>query len=72
MVALGERFLYASEIAGALVIGLVFIGTALSGNTAADLKWKLIIGAVICFSFSLVFFVMYTNSKKERLRKRIS
>jgi hypothetical protein len=72
MVALGERFLYASEIAGSLVIGLVFIGTALSGNTAVDLKWKLIIGAVLCFSFSLVFLVMYLNSVKDMQKKRIS
>jgi hypothetical protein len=72
MVALGERFLYGSEIAGSLVIGLVFIGTALSGSTADDLKWKLIIGAVICFSFSLVFLVMYLNSAKDMQKKRIS
>ncbi len=72
MVALGERFLYGSEIAGSLVIGLVFIGTAMSGDTAADLRWKLIIGAVLCFSFSLVFLVMYMNSTKDGHKKRIS
>jgi len=72
MVALGERFLYGSEIAGSLVIGLIFIGTAVSMDSSNSMRWKLIIGAVICFSFSLAFFVMYTNSKKERLRKRIS
>lgn len=69
MVALGERFLYGSEIAGSLVIGLIFIGMALTG--APDMRWKLIIGAVLCFSFSLVFLVMYLNGNKERQKKKI-
>ncbi len=72
MVALGERFLYGSEIAGSLVIGLIFIGTAVSSGTDPDIRWKLIIGAVLCFSCSLVFLVMYHNTNKERQKRKIS
>lgn len=71
MVALGERFLYGSEIAGALVIGLIFIGTAISSGTNPDMRWKLIIGAVLCFSISLIFAAMYLNTKKEREKRKI-
>ncbi len=69
MVALGERFLFGSEIAGSVIIGLVFVGMALTGEP--DMRWKLIIGAVLCFSFSLVFLVMYLNGVKEREKKKI-
>lgn len=69
MVALGERFLFGSEIAGSLVIGLVFVGSALGAEP--DMRWKLIIGAVLCFCFALIFTVMYLNSQKEK-RKQIT
>ncbi|PKL60255.1 MAG: hypothetical protein CVV33_03615 [Methanomicrobiales archaeon HGW-Methanomicrobiales-4] len=69
MVALGERFLYGTEIAGSMVIGLIFIGSALGAESG--MRWKLIIGAVLCFSFSLVFLVMYMNGNKERQKKKI-
>lgn len=67
MVALGERFLFGSEIAGSLVIGLVFVGSALGAEP--DMRWKLIIGAVLCFCFSLIFTVMYLNSQKEKKKQ---
>ena len=69
MVALGERFLYGTEIAGSLIIGLIFVGSALSAES--DMRWKLIIGAVLCFCFSLLFFVMYINGNKERQKKKV-
>ena len=69
MVALGERFLYGSEIGGSLVIGLIFVGTALGAEP--DMRWKLIVGAVLCFCISLFFGVMYMNSTKERKKKII-
>jgi hypothetical protein len=67
MVAFGERFLYGSEIAGSMVIGLTFIYGALKAEN--DVRWKFIIGAVLCFCISLVFLVMYLNEKKEREKK---
>jgi hypothetical protein len=70
MVTLGERFLYGTEIAGSLVIGLIFIGSALGAEN--DMRWKLVVGAVLCFCFSLVFLVMYLNGKKERQKKKIT
>ena len=69
MVALGERFIYGTEIAGALVIGLVFIGSALGADE--NMRWKLIIGAVLCFCIALFFLVMYMNGDKERQKKKI-
>jgi hypothetical protein len=69
MVVLGERFLYAAEIAGSLIIGLAFIGSAIGAED--DMRWKLIIGAVLCFCFSLVFVVMYINGNKEREKKKL-
>jgi hypothetical protein len=42
---------------------------ALTGET--DMRWKLIIGSVLCFSFSLIFLVMYLNGSKERQKKKI-
>lgn len=70
MIALGERFLYGTEIAGSMVIGLIFIGSALGAEN--DMRWKLIIGAVLCFCISLVFLVMYRNGNKERQKKKIT
>lgn len=69
MVALGERFIYGTEIAGALVIGLVFVGSAMSADN--DMRWKLIIGGVLCFCIALFFLVMYMNGKKEPKKKII-
>ncbi|MFH0967634.1 MAG: hypothetical protein V1862_08125 [Methanobacteriota archaeon] len=69
MVTLGERFLYGTEIVGSMVIGLIFIVSALGADS--DMRWKLIIGAVLCFCFSLVFLVMYMNENKERQKKKI-
>ncbi len=68
MVALGERFLYGSEIAGTMIIGLVFVGMALGAES--DMRWKLIIGAVLCFSAALVFLVMYRNTTREQQKRK--
>ena len=68
MVTFGEKFLYGTEIAGAMVIGLIFIMSALGAEN--DMRWKLIIGAVLCFCFSLAFLVMYLNGNKERQKKK--
>lgn len=69
MVVLGERFLFWSEIVGSLIIGLIFIGSAL--NAENEMRWKLVIGGVLCFCISLTFFVMYMNGNKERQKKKI-
>jgi sugar phosphate permease len=69
MVALGERFIYGTEIAGALIIGLALIGSAFGAED--DMRWKFIIGGVLCFCISLVFLVMYVNGSKERNKKKI-
>ena len=69
MVALGERFLYGSEIAGSMIIGLIFIYNAF--KVESDVRWKFIIGAVLCFCISLVFLVMYLNGAKERQKKKL-
>ena len=69
MVTFGERFLYGTEIAGSMVIGLIFIGSALGAEN--DMRWKFIIGAVLCFCISLTFLVMYLNGNKERQKKII-
>ena len=68
MVQLGERFLYAFEITGACIIGLIFIGMAFQED--ADTAWKLIIGGVLCFCIALFFGVMYLTNSKERENKR--
>ena len=68
MVQLGERFLYAFEITGACIIGLIFIGMAFQED--ADMAWKLIIAGVLCFCIALFFGVMYLTNSKERESKR--
>lgn len=67
MVEFGERFLYASEVAGSLLIGCIFIYMAFVA--AVEDRWKMMIAAVLCFSLSLFFCLMYINSKKEREKK---
>ncbi|NLV25599.1 MAG: hypothetical protein GXY48_00265 [Methanomicrobiales archaeon] len=69
MVQLGERFLYAFEVAGACIIGLIFVAMAVTSESA-DMAWKLIIAAVLCFSIGLVFAVMYITNNREREKKR--
>ena len=54
MVQLGERFLYAFEITGACIIGLIFVGMAVTSDSA-DMAWKLVIAAVLCFCIALFF-----------------
>ncbi|HPY60714.1 MAG TPA: hypothetical protein PLG55_08330 [Methanospirillum sp.] len=68
MIQLGERFLYGFEIAGACIIGLIFIGMAFSSDP--DTAWKLVIAAVLCFSIALFFGVMYLTNKKEREKRQ--
>ncbi|HWQ68248.1 MAG TPA: hypothetical protein VN372_15440 [Methanospirillum sp.] len=70
MVALGERFLYYSEIAGSTIIGIAFIWAAISAKP--EDSWKFVIAAVLCFCFTLAFAVMYITSGKEREKKRIT
>ena len=69
MVQLGERFLYAFEIAGACIIGLIFVFMAVTAETS-DMAWKLIIAAVLCFCIALFFGVMYLTNSKEREKNR--
>ena len=69
MIQLGERFLYGFEIAGACIIGLIFIGMALTSDP--DTAWKLVIAAVLCFSIALFFGVMYLTNKKEREKRQV-
>mgnify|MGYP000844258065 CR=1 FL=1 len=70
MVQLGERFLYAFEIAGACIIGLIFVGLAVTSESS-DMAWKLVIAAVLCFCFALFFGALYITNSKEREKKRL-
>ncbi|HPP77593.1 hypothetical protein [Methanospirillum sp.] len=69
MVQLGERFLYAFEITGACIIGLIFVGMAVTSQSA-DMAWKLMIAAVLCFCIALFFGVMYMTNAKEREKRK--
>jgi hypothetical protein len=69
MVQLGERFLYAFEITGACIIGLIFVGMAMTSESA-DMAWKLVIAAVLCFCIALFFGVMYITNTKEREKRK--
>ncbi|PWR74780.1 hypothetical protein ACKUB1_14010 [Methanospirillum stamsii] len=69
MVQLGERFLYAFEITGACIIGLIFVVMAVSAESA-DMAWKLVIAAVLCFCIGLVFGVMYISNNREKEKNR--
>ena len=68
MVELGERFLFGTEIVGALLIGCIFIFMAYGAKP--DLAWKMIIAAVLCFCFALFFGLMYITSSREREKKK--
>lgn len=69
MVQLGERFLYAFEITGACIIGIIFIAMAVTSQDA-DMAWKLIIAGVLCFCIGLFFGVMYITNSRERESKK--
>lgn len=68
MVQLGERFLYGFEIAGACVIGLIFIYMAFTADSG-DMAWKLVIAAVLCFCIALFFGLLYVTNVRNREKK---
>lgn len=69
MVQLGERFLYAFEITGACIIGIIFVAMAITAESA-DMAWKLVIAAVLCFCIGLIFGVMYITNNREKEKNR--
>jgi hypothetical protein len=69
MIELGEKFLFGTEIAGAIVIGFIFIYLAL--KAAPDMAWKIMIAAVLCFCCALFFGLMYMSGRREREKKKM-
>jgi len=68
MVELGERFLFGTEIIGAIIIGCIFI--VMSVGADPGFAWKMIIAAVLCFCCALFFGLMYITGVREREKKK--
>jgi hypothetical protein len=70
MFQLGEKFIYAFEITGACIIGLIFVVMAVTAESS-DIAWKLIIAAVLCFCIGLFFGLMYVTNNREKEKRSL-